>query len=49
MKKRRIKNPVAKHMGTFCHAATYKDKTKYCKKTKHKGQKDPYLLSVLST
>lgn len=29
------KNPVAKHAGKFCKAATHRDRTKYVRREKH--------------
>ena len=48
-KKRRIKNPVAKNMETFCRPSTHRDKTKYNRQDeKNKGSKDPYFLTKFS-
>jgi hypothetical protein len=40
--KRKIPNPVAKFAQFFAHARTFSDRTKYCKKEKHKGQVEEY-------
>ena len=45
MKKRRIKNPVAKHMEAFNKPKTFRDRTKYTRNNKHKGE-SPFVMSV---
>ena len=43
----KIKNPVAKFTFQFNKAQTFKDKTKYQRRAKHKGQEPfPMLLSI---
>lgn len=44
--KKRNKNPVAKFMNQVNKSATHRDKTKYFRKEKHKGRKDPFLLTA---
>lgn len=44
--KRKVRNPVAKFAGMFNRSSTHKDKTKYSRNNKHKGHKDPYLLTT---
>jgi len=45
---RLLKNPVAKFAFQFNKAQTFKDKTKYQRNAKHKGQEPfPMLLSAL--
>jgi len=38
--KRKIPNPVAKFAQFFAHARTFKDRSKYSKKVKHKGKEE---------
>ena len=46
MEKRSKKNPVAKFAGQFNKCHKHRDKTKYFRKDKHKGRKDPFLLAA---
>ena len=46
MEKRNTKNPVAKFMNQVNKHSVQRDKTKYYRKNKHKGRKDPYLLAA---
>jgi hypothetical protein len=43
----RIKNPVAKFAGQFNKAQVFKDKTKYQRNAKHKGQ-EPFPMMWFS-
>ncbi|MCF6252957.1 MAG: hypothetical protein L3J75_17075 [Methylococcaceae bacterium] len=47
LKTRRIKNPVAKFAGQFNKAQVFKDKTKYQRNAKHKGQ-EPFAMMRFS-
>lgn len=40
------RNPVAKFAGRFNRAATFRDRSKYRRNTKHKGR-EPFSLSIV--
>ena len=40
------RNPVAKFAGRFNRAATFRDRSKYRRGAKHKGQ-EPFSLSIV--
>lgn len=41
-----LQNPVAKYAHQFNKSQVFKDKTKYQRKTKHKGR-EPFIMSFL--
>ncbi len=45
-KKRKVNNPVAKHMEAFNRPATHKDKKKYNRKVINKKDLGPFSLTI---
>lgn len=46
MKENKRRSPVAKHMEQFNKPKTFRDRTKYTRKSKHKKGDSPFLMTV---